>query len=103
MELGSGAVITVGPVVNRTVSDRLLATAEAEGIAYAREVLSGRTHTDADDVFSSRAGVPTGILSIPVRYMHSPCEVAALDDLEAVISLLVAFGKRLTRDATFVR
>jgi len=103
IELGTGGAIAVGPVVNRGVSDLLLATAAAEGIAHTTEVLSGRTHTDADDVFTSRGGVPTGILSIPVRYMHSPCEVAALEDLEAVISLLVASGKRLTRHATFLR
>jgi endoglucanase len=102
-ELGTGAAIAVGPVVNRTVSDLLLETAAAEGIAHSIEVLPGRTHTDADDVFSSRSGVPTAILSIPVRYMHSPCELAALDDLEAVISLMVAFAKRLTRHAAFVR
>jgi endoglucanase len=102
-EVGSGAAITVGPVVNRRLSDLLVTAAEEEGIAHTIEVLSGRTNTDADDVHAGRGGVPTGILSIPVRYMHSPSEIAALDDLEAVIRLLVAFARRLTPDTDFVR
>jgi endoglucanase len=102
-ELGSGAAITFGPVANRRLSDLLVTIAEEESIAHTIEVLSGRTHTDADDVHVGRGGVPTGILSIPVRYMHSPSEIAALDDLEAVVRLLVAFARRLTPDTDFVR
>jgi endoglucanase len=103
LELGSGAAITLGPIVNRRLSDLLVATAGDEEIPHTIEVLSGRTHTDADDVHAGRGGVPTGILSIPVRYMHSPSELASLDDLEAVIRLLVAFARRLTPDTDFVR
>jgi endoglucanase len=103
LELGSGAAITVGPVVNRRLSDLLVTAAEEDGIPHTIEVLSGRTNTDADDVHAGRGGVPTGILSIPVRYMHSVSEIAALDDLEAVIRLLVAFARRLAPDTDFVR
>jgi putative aminopeptidase FrvX len=103
IELGSGAAITLGPVANRRLSDLLVTAAEEDGIAHTIEVLSGRTHTDADDVHAGRGGVPTGILSIPVRYMHSPSEIAALDDLEAVIRLLVAFAGRLAPETDFVR
>jgi endoglucanase len=103
VELGSGAVILRGPVANRRVSDLLLETAEAEDIPYAVEVWTGRTHSDADDVHASRGGVPTGIISIPLRYMHSPCELASLDDLEAAIRLVAAFAGRLTPQTTFLR
>jgi endoglucanase len=103
VELGSGAVILRGPVANRRVSDLLVETAEAEGISYAVEVWTGRTHSDADAVHATGRGVPTGIISIPLRYMHSPCEMVALDDLEAVIRLVVAFAARLTPDTTFLR
>jgi endoglucanase len=103
IELGSGAAITLGPVANRRLSDLLMTAAEEDGIAHTSEVLPGRTHTDADEVHAGRGGVPTGILSIPVRYMHSPSEIAALDDLEAVIRLLVAFADRLTPETDFVR
>jgi endoglucanase len=103
VELGSGAIVLRGPVANRRFSDLLSETAEAEGIPYAIEVWTGRTHSDADDVHATRGGVPTGIVSIPLRYMHSPCEMVALDDLEAVIRLVVAFAGRLTPETTFLR
>ena len=77
--------------------------AEEEGIAHTFEVLTNRTHTDADAVHVSRAGVPTGLISLPLRYMHSPVELGSLDDLEAVIALAVAFARRLTRETSFLR
>jgi endoglucanase len=103
VELGAGPVILRGPVVNRRMSELLIETAEAEGIAYSVEVWTGRTHSDADDVHASRSGVPTGIISIPLRYMHSPCELVSLDDVEAVIRLVVAFAGRLTPQSSFLR
>ena len=103
IELGSGAAIGLGPVINRRVSDLLLAVAEEEEIPHTTEVMGGRTQTDADDVHVARSGVPTGVVSLPVRYMHSPCEVASLDDLEAVIALMVAFARRLTPETSFLR
>ncbi len=72
-------------------------------IPHTFEVSTRGTRTDADQIHISRGGVPTGLVSIPLRYMHSPCELVCLDDLEAVIRLIVAFARRLTRDQTFVR
>jgi putative aminopeptidase FrvX len=103
VDLGSGATITRGTVVNRHVLELLLRAAEEEKIPHAIEVYSRLTHTDADDVHKSRGGVPTGLLSIPLRYMHTPCEVAALDDVEAVVRLVVAFARRLTPETSFLR
>ncbi|HEY4349393.1 MAG TPA: hypothetical protein VGM80_17590 [Gaiellaceae bacterium] len=103
IDLGSGAAITLGPVINRNVSNLLGKVAEEEKIPHAFEVWPGRTSTDADDVHVSRGGVPTGLVSVPVRYMHSPCEIASLDDLESAIRLVVAFAARLTPETTFVR
>jgi endoglucanase len=103
VELGGGAAVTVGPVVNPGVSDLLRETAGAENIAHCVEVYSDRTLTDADAFHVSRAGVPTGVVSIPVRYMHSPVELCSLDDLEAVIALVAAFARRLTRETSFLR
>jgi len=103
VELGSGAIVLRGPVANRRVADLLVEAAEAEGIPHAVEVWTGRTHSDADDVHASRSGVPTGIVSIPLRYMHSPCELASLADVEAVIGLVVAFAGRLTPETSFLR
>jgi putative aminopeptidase FrvX len=103
VELGAGVAITLGPVVNRHVSDLLVKIAEEDGIRHALEVYGGRTHTDADDLHSARAGVPTGLLGIPLRYMHSPVETVSLDDLEATIELAVAFALRLGPETTFLR
>jgi putative aminopeptidase FrvX len=103
IELGSGAAITRGPVVNTVVSDLLAEAAEAEKIAHSFEIYTGRTQTDADAVHDARGGVPTGVVSIPLRYMHSPCELCSLDDLEAVIALTTAFARRLTRETSFLR
>ena len=103
VELGDGAAVTVGPVVNPSVSGLLRETAEAEGIKHCIEVSADRTLTDADALHVSRGGVPTGVVSIPVRYMHSPVELCSLDDLEATISLVTAFALRLTRQTSFLR
>jgi endoglucanase len=103
IELGGGAAITLGPVVNTVVSDLLRETADAEGIPYCVEVYAGRTNTDADAVHVSRAGVPTGVVSVPLRYMHSPVETCSLDDLEAVIALVTAFARRLDRETSYLR
>jgi endoglucanase len=101
--LGSGAAITRGPVVHPHVSALLARAADEEGIPHGFEVYAGRTASDADAVHAARAGVPTGLVSIPLRYMHSPCELCALDDLEAVVRLLVAFARRLGPETSFLR
>ena len=103
VDLGGGAAITIGPVLNKLVSDKLAATAEAEGIPYCLEVNAARTQTDADAVFVARGGVPTGLIGIPLRYMHSPVELCSLADLEAVIALTAAFARGLSRDTSFLR
>jgi putative aminopeptidase FrvX len=103
VDLGGGAAITRGPVVNTIVSDLLADVAEKEGIDHCFEVYAARTQTDADAIFVARGGVPTGLVSVPLRYMHSPCELCSLDDLEAVIALTAAFARRLTRETSFAR
>jgi endoglucanase len=78
-------------------------TAVAEGIPFSIEVSRGHTNTDADAVYLSRVGVATGLVSIPLRYMHTPVEVVDLADVEAVVSLLVAFAGRLEPGMSFAR
>jgi putative aminopeptidase FrvX len=103
IELGMGAMIARGPTLNKHVTDLLGEAAEAEGIAHAYEVYSRTTSTDADELHLTRAGIPTGLLSIATRYLHSPNEVCDLADVEAIVQLVVAFAKRLTVDHSFVR
>jgi putative aminopeptidase FrvX len=103
VELGMGAMIARGPTLNKDVADLLAEAAEEEGIAHAFEVYSRTTSTDADEIHLVRAGVPTALVSIPTRYLHSPNEICDLADVEAIVSLIAAFAKLLSRDHSFVR
>jgi endoglucanase len=100
--LGGGPVISRGSVVNRVVFDQLVAAAEAEGIAYAIEASPRGTNTDADAIFASRRGVATGLVSVPCRYMHSPNEMVALEDLDRTAALLAAWVRRLDGAVSFI-
>jgi endoglucanase len=101
--LGSGPVITRGAVVSRPLNDLLDEAAREEGIECATEAAGGSTHTDADAVHLSRRGVPTAVVSIPLRYMHSPVELVQLDDVEATIGLITAMALRLEADTSLAR
>jgi putative aminopeptidase FrvX len=101
--LDQGPVLTRGAIVNARVNALLDEAAEAEGIATTTEAAGRATHTDADSIHLSRAGVPTAIVSIPLRYMHSPVEVVELADVEAAIKLIAAFALRLEADTSLAR
>jgi putative aminopeptidase FrvX len=101
--LGSGPVITRAANLSPVVTDGLIETAESEGIAYTLEADSRSTSTDADAIQFTRAGIATGLVSAPNRYMHSPNEVVALEDLENCARLIAAYVKGLKKDMDFVR
>jgi putative aminopeptidase FrvX len=101
--MGSGPAITRGAIVSRPLNDLLDAAAEAEGIETTTEVAGGATHTDADSIHLSRTGVPTAVVSIPLRYMHSPVELVELEDVESVIRLITAMALRLEADQALAR
>jgi len=101
--LGGGAVVERGSVLHPMVFELLHDTAEREGIPFSVSASAGRTGTDADAIHLSRAGVPTGIVSIPLRYMHSPVELVQLDDVDACSRLIAAFALALTAETAFVR
>jgi putative aminopeptidase FrvX len=101
--LGGGPAIGRGSSLHPKVFELLYETAEQEGIACTVEISRGTTYTDADAMYLSRAGVATGLVSIPLRYMHTPVEVVDLADVENVIRLLVAFARRLEPGISFAR
>jgi putative aminopeptidase FrvX len=101
--LGDGPVITRGAIVSRPLNDLLDAAAAAEGIDCATEVSGGSTHTDADVVHLSRTGIPTAVVSIPLRYMHSPVELVELADVENTIRLIAAMALRLEENQALTR
>jgi len=101
--LGGGPVITRGSAVHPQVAEHLLAAAEAQEIAVTLHASPRGTYTDADGIFLVRSGVPTGVVSIPNRYMHSPSEMVSLGDLEKAAQLLAAFVRSLDSDTSFVQ
>ena len=101
--LGTGPVITRGAIVNRAVVDLLDEVAEKDGIECTTEAAGRGTGTDADVVHLSRTGVATAVVSIPLRYMHSPVELCSLDDVEATIKLLTGLALRLESDTSLAR
>jgi endoglucanase len=101
--LGSGPVIGRGSTLSPKVFELLVETAEAEGIEYSISASGRGTSTDADVLQISRAGIPTGLVSIPLRYMHSPVEMVDLGDVEGVVALLAAFATRLEADVDLSR
>jgi endoglucanase len=102
-ELGSGAVIERGSTINPGVFELLHEAAETEGIPFTVAASGRSTGTDADAIHFSRAGIPTGVISIPLRYMHSPVELVSLDDVQACARLAAAFARRLTPGTSFER
>jgi putative aminopeptidase FrvX len=101
--LGSGPVITRAANLSPLVTDGLIDIAEGEGIPYTLEADSRSTSTDADAIQFTRAGIATGLVSAPNRYMHSPNEIVALEDLENCARLIAAYVKGLKQGMDFVR
>jgi endoglucanase len=102
-ELGSGPVISRGSNLNPALFELLHETAEAEKIPFTVEASARATGTDADAVHVSRGGVPTGLVSVPIRYMHSPVELVQLEDVHNCARLIAAAALRLQRETSFAR
>lgn len=99
--LGGGPVLSRGSAAHPVVFERLVEVAEAEGIPYTIQAAARSTSTDADGIYLTRSGVPTGLVSVPNRYMHSPNEMVSLSDLESTARLLAAFVSSLDGDTDF--
>ena len=89
--LGGGVMLGFSPVLDAAMTDRLQTLCEMRDIPWQPEGMGGRTGTDADMITVARGGVPTALLSIPLRYMHTPIEVADVHDVEAVAALMAAY------------
>jgi endoglucanase len=99
--LGKGPVIYRGPNMNPVVVERLIDTAKAGEVPYQLAASGRATGTDANSLQVTRAGVATGLVSIPNRYMHSAVETISLDDIDRAADLLAGFALRLTGHETF--
>jgi len=96
-KLGGGPILCRGSNINPKVFAKLLAAAQAEKIPYQIEADPRPTGTDARAVQIARSGVATGLVSIPLRYMHTPSEMVDLADVEHTVRLLVAFARSLEK------
>jgi endoglucanase len=101
--LGEGPVINRGSTINPKVFELLVEAAEAEGISFSINVSTGTTSTDMDAAHVSRAGLATGLVSIPTRYIHTPTELVSLDDVDGAARLVAAFARRLEPGTDFTR
>jgi endoglucanase len=101
-KLGGGPVFSRGSAVSAVVFDRLVRCADEEKIPYTVQAAPRDTGTDADAIHNALRGIPTGLVSVPNRYMHSPNEMVSLEDVDRVARLLAAFARKLTPDVSFV-
>jgi endoglucanase len=89
--LGGGPMIGFAPILSSGMSREFTELAKANAIPFQREIMSGRTGTNADAIATSRNGVICGLLSIPQRYMHTPVEVVSAEDIENTAKLVAAY------------
>jgi putative aminopeptidase FrvX len=101
--LGSGPVIYRGATLSPRVFELLAETAAEAEIEHTLGATGNSTGTDADAVQFARSGIPTGLVGIPLRYMHSPVEMVDLVDVERTVQLIVAFAERLRDDVDLSR
>jgi endoglucanase len=99
--VGGGPVLSRGSAAHPMVFERLVEVAEREGIPHTLQASPRATRTDADGIHLTRNGVPTGLVSVPNRYMHSPNEVVSMADLDNTARLLAAFVRSLDADTDF--
>lgn len=101
VKLAGGPVISMGAPINKKINELLKKAAEQSKINLQYELTPRRTGTDADQIRVTGDGVPVALVSLPLRYMHSPSEMVSLKDIEAEIELLVNFVELLNESTSF--
>ena len=99
MPMGGGAFIGIAPILNKAMSDAMIACARENGIDYKVEVMGGRTGTNADGIATAKYGTKTVTVSPPIRNMHTGVEVVSLGDLEHCARLIAAYIMRQEGEA----
>jgi len=98
---GKGPVLTYGPAVHNKLLSHIIEAAEKEKIGFQRAAVSRATGTDTDAFAYSNGGVPSALISLPLRYMHTTVEMCYKDDVEGTISLIYNALKRLKPTQSF--
>ncbi|EMI55668.1 M42 family metallopeptidase [Rhodopirellula sallentina] len=102
IRLGGGPVIVRGPNINAKVAARLIELAEENDIPYQLAALGRAAPNDSNVLQISGAGVATGLVAVPNRYMHSAVETISTADIEAIANLLTLFAQSLTPECSFI-
>lgn len=89
--IGSGPMVGISPVLSHSMSKMLEELATQNEIPFQLEIMSGRTSTHADELAVTKAGIPSALISIPLKYMHTPCEVIDIQDVENTAKLIAAY------------
>jgi endoglucanase len=89
--LGKGPSIGISPTLDREFTKELKELCKDKNIPYQHDVMGGRTGTNADSINNTGRGIKTALLSVPLRYMHTGCEVASVDDLENAAKVLAEY------------
>jgi endoglucanase len=101
VKLGHGPTITHGGCNHPLIVERIETVAKQQKIKLQHEAMSNSSGTDTDVIFWTRGGIPSALISLPNRYMHSPVEVVNLKDLEQIPQLMAAFARSLKRGEEF--
>lgn len=101
LDLGKGPGISQGANTNPVVLDLLISAARNKNIPFQKQATGGKSPTDARPTQESHGGVATGIISVPLRYMHTPSEVMCLDDVQSTIDLVCEYCRSIRPDTDF--
>ncbi len=101
IKVGKGPTLTHGGCNHPQVVERLEAVAKAQKIKLQHEASSNTSGTDTDVIFWTRGGIPSALISLPNRYMHSPVEIVSLKDLALIPRLMAAFAHSLKKGEEF--
>lgn len=98
-EMGKGAMIGISPILDKNAGVKMKSVAQKSNIAYQLEIMGGgHTGTNADVITISQTGIRTSLLSIPLKYMHSPVEVVDVKDIDSVSDLIFGYIKESVGD-----
>ncbi|RMG24885.1 MAG: M42 family peptidase [Bacteroidetes bacterium] len=98
VKAGKGPSLTIGPAVHNKLLRLIKDTAEKQEIPFQREAASRSTGTDTDAFAYSHMGVPSALISLPLRYMHTTVEMAHKEDVENVVKLIFHTLQRITHE-----
>lgn len=98
LDMRGGAAIGVGPNMSRGITNALINLAKEKNLPYQLEIMGGSSGTDGWVIQVCREGVSTAVVSLPIKYMHSPVETMDISDADAIVSLLTEFALKLSEE-----